>query len=179
MARWQRAARSDQAGPTASPLTDYYAAVGTPPGRFLGRGLAGLDAGQGVDAGSVVTEEHLWRMLGMLQDPVTGQPLGRAPGAGRAASVDGLGRARKAPKTVAALSIKVAAVSTILARVRSPFAVSERAERSESRILLVLDSILRFVLLGMGAGRWRDQRLPSGRKCVDAAQARTETEVCT
>ena len=72
-------ARADREGPTADPLTAYYTQEGTPPGRFLGSGLAGLDGGRGVAPGSVVTEEHLWRMLGMLQDPVTGQPLGRAP----------------------------------------------------------------------------------------------------
>src|SRR5687767_4289008 len=41
-------ARGDSGGPTTSPLTGYYAQAGTPPGRFLGRGLAGLDAGRGV-----------------------------------------------------------------------------------------------------------------------------------
>ncbi|MFC7597598.1 MobF family relaxase [Terrabacter sp. GCM10028922] len=111
-------ARGDSGGPTTSPLTDYYAQAGTPPGRFLGRGLAGLDAGRGIEAGTVVTEEHLWRMLGMLQDPVTGQPLGRTPGASRTAPVDGLGRARKAPKTVAGFDLTFSApksVSTIWA----------------------------------------------------------------
>jgi len=58
----------------------YYAESGTPPGRFLGRGLAGLDHGHGVPAGSAVSEEHLFRMLGMLQDPITGEQLGRPPG---------------------------------------------------------------------------------------------------
>ncbi len=39
-------ARMDEAGP-ASGLTAYYAAHGTPPGRFLGAGLAGSDDGAG------------------------------------------------------------------------------------------------------------------------------------
>ena len=72
-------ARSDREGPTADPLTAYYTTGGTPPGRFLGAGLTGLDEGKGVEAGTLVAEEHLWRMLGMLQDPLTGAPLGRAP----------------------------------------------------------------------------------------------------
>jgi len=36
-------ARADSGGPTTSPLTVYYTQAGTPPGRFLGRGLAGVE----------------------------------------------------------------------------------------------------------------------------------------
>lgn len=63
-----------------TPLTRYYTAEGTPPGRWLGSGLAGLgsvDAGQ-IRDGEVVTEEHLERMLGSGLDPVTGAKLGTA-----------------------------------------------------------------------------------------------------
>jgi hypothetical protein len=60
-------------------LADYYAASGTPPGVFLGGGLAGLDGGAGVEIGSEVSEEHLINLLGMCADPSTGQPLGRPP----------------------------------------------------------------------------------------------------
>lgn len=74
-------ARGDGAAYSASSLTRYYAESGTPPGWFLGAGLAGLADGSGVQAGSVVSEEHLFRMLGMLQDPASGQPLGRLPSA--------------------------------------------------------------------------------------------------
>ena len=59
-------------------LTRYYAESGTPPGRWLGSGLAGLDRGRGLMPGSQVTEEQLFRLLGMACDPVSGQPLGRA-----------------------------------------------------------------------------------------------------
>jgi conjugative relaxase-like TrwC/TraI family protein len=72
-------ARGDGAEHAASNLTRYYAESGTPPGRFLGRGLAGLDQGHGVEVGAVVSEEHLFRMLGMLQDPITAEQLGRVP----------------------------------------------------------------------------------------------------
>src|SRR3954447_10442289 len=72
-------ARGDGAVAASSPVTRYYAESGTPPGRFLGAGLAGLDAGRGVPVGTVVSEEALWRMLGMMADPVTGEPLGRRP----------------------------------------------------------------------------------------------------
>jgi conjugative relaxase-like TrwC/TraI family protein len=71
-----------------SDLIAYYAASGTPPGMFMGAGLAAL----GLEAGETVTEEHLFRMLGMLADPVTGQPLGRTP-----------------PKTAATLAQRIAA----------------------------------------------------------------------
>src|ERR1700722_1009260 len=60
-------------------LVAYYAESGTPPGIFLGAGLAGLNGGAGVQAGSQVTEEHLFRMLGLCADPITGEPLGRTP----------------------------------------------------------------------------------------------------
>ena len=60
-------------------LADYYAESGTPPGVFLGAGLAALDDGQGVEKGSAVSEEHLFNLLGMCADPVTGKALGRPP----------------------------------------------------------------------------------------------------
>jgi len=87
-----------------SDLVAYYAASGTPPGIFMGAGLAGL----GLEPGETVTEEHLFRMLGMLADPVTGKPLGSTP-----------------TKTAATLSQRIAArVAAIPADV-SP---QERAE---------------------------------------------------
>ncbi|MGO4363339.1 MobF family relaxase [Terrabacter sp. RAF57] len=106
-------ARGDAAGRTGSPLSSYYAEPGTPPGRFLGSGLAGLDTGRGIEIGSIVSEEHLWRMLGMLQDPATGQPLGRAPGAERRAYLDALNRPRKAPKTVAGFDLTFSAPKSV------------------------------------------------------------------
>jgi conjugative relaxase-like TrwC/TraI family protein len=71
-------------GPRVGPdgLTRYYSESGTPPGIFLGAGLAGLAEGQGVEKGAAVSEEHLFRMLGMCADPVTGETLGRAPNRG-------------------------------------------------------------------------------------------------
>ena len=72
-------ARGDGDGRAVSALTRYYAQSGTPPGRFAGAGLAGLADGVGVEAGSVVGEGALQRMLGALQDPVTGRYLGRPP----------------------------------------------------------------------------------------------------
>ena len=105
-------ARSDREGRTADSLTAYYTRAGTPPGRFLGSGLAGLDGGRGVAPGSVVTEEHLWRMLGMLQDPVTGQPLGRSPAANRPACRD-TGRPRPAARTVAGFDLTFSAPKSV------------------------------------------------------------------
>jgi conjugative relaxase-like TrwC/TraI family protein len=69
----------DGAPGKSSNLTRYYATSGTPPGVFLGAGLAGLDDGRGVEHGSQVTEQHLFNLLGMCADPITGQPLGRQP----------------------------------------------------------------------------------------------------
>jgi len=77
-------AQSDGASQHASALTRYYAESGTPPGRFIGQGLAGLCNGIGIEVGSQVTEAHLFRMLGMVQDPLTGEQLGRPPRAQKA-----------------------------------------------------------------------------------------------
>jgi conjugative relaxase-like TrwC/TraI family protein len=60
----------------AKGLAHYYASTGTPPGVFLGAGLADLDGGRGVEKGSQVSEEHLFNMLVALCDPVSGEPLG-------------------------------------------------------------------------------------------------------
>jgi len=128
-------ARMDQTGP-ASGLAGHYAAHGTPPGRFLGAGLGGLNDGQGVPAGSVVTEEHLWRMLGMLQDPVTGQPLGRPPVAPRLQSIDRLGRARRAPKTVAGFDLTFSAPKSVsVAWAMADPATRERIRAAHRRAL--------------------------------------------
>jgi conjugative relaxase-like TrwC/TraI family protein len=60
-------------------LADYYVDSGTPAGVFLGAGLAALGGGAGVEIGSEVTEQHLFNLLGMCADPITGDPLGRSP----------------------------------------------------------------------------------------------------
>ena len=70
-------AAGDAERPGSTPLAEYYAATGYPPGRWLGSGLAGLAAGEGLAPGTVVTEEAL-AALYAGRDPVTGQPLGRA-----------------------------------------------------------------------------------------------------
>jgi len=59
-------AQSDGASQHVSALSRYYAESGTPPGRFIGQGLAGLGNGIGIEVGSQVAEEHLFRMLGMV-----------------------------------------------------------------------------------------------------------------
>jgi conjugative relaxase-like TrwC/TraI family protein len=69
----------DGAAERSSPLERYYAESGTPPGRFLGRGLADLDGGRGVAIGTQVSEEHLRFMLVALADPVSGEPVGSSP----------------------------------------------------------------------------------------------------
>ncbi|MEU4454748.1 MobF family relaxase [Nocardioides sp. NPDC023903] len=61
----------------STPLTRYYAEVGTPPGRWLGSGLPAVGGAQAV-AGAQVTEAQLGLLVGLGRDPVTGEPLGRA-----------------------------------------------------------------------------------------------------
>ena len=72
-------ATGDGAVGTSSSLTRYYAESGTPPGSSSGLVSPRLDDGRGVEKGSAVTEEHLFNLLGMCADPVTGIPLGRQP----------------------------------------------------------------------------------------------------
>ena len=72
--------RTTAAGDGANPadgLAAYYAASGTPPGVWVGGGLAGLNDGHGHPSGLPVDETTLGRLFGRGHDPVTGQPLGR------------------------------------------------------------------------------------------------------
>lgn len=61
----------------STPLTRYYAEVGTPPGRWLGGGLVALGEGE-LSEGDQVTEAQLALLIGTGHDPVTGDRLGRA-----------------------------------------------------------------------------------------------------
>jgi len=73
----------DGAAERSNGLARYYASSGTPPGVFLGAGLADLDGGRGVGVGSQVAEEHLEAMLAGVADPITGEPVGTTPKAPR------------------------------------------------------------------------------------------------
>ena len=106
-------ARADGSGHAASALTRYYAESGTPPGRFLGRGLAGLNNGNGVAMGSAVSEVHLFRMLGMLQDPITGEQLGRPPQRGGTAYIDSRGGQGQALLPVAGFDLTFSAPKSV------------------------------------------------------------------
>ncbi|WGY00492.1 MobF family relaxase [Nocardioides sp. QY071] len=70
-------AAGDGARALTTPLTRYYTEVGTPPGRWLGSGVAVFGAGQ-LRPGMQVTEEQLALLVGMGRDPITGEQLGRA-----------------------------------------------------------------------------------------------------
>jgi len=65
-------AAGDGAAERSGGLARYYASSGTPPGVWVGSGLADLGDGIGIPAGEVVAEEQLRAMLGDLADPVTG-----------------------------------------------------------------------------------------------------------
>jgi conjugative relaxase-like TrwC/TraI family protein len=58
-----------------TPLTRYYTEEGTPPGRWMGSGIASLDSL--LKVGDEVTEEQLGVLIGEARHPVTGQDLGR------------------------------------------------------------------------------------------------------
>ncbi|WP_291050502.1 MobF family relaxase [Herbiconiux sp.] len=61
----------------STPLTRYYAEAGTPPGQWLGSGVASLGSGQ-LAVGDRVSEAQLQLLMGMGRDPITGDPLGLA-----------------------------------------------------------------------------------------------------
>ena len=61
----------------STPLTRYYVEAGTPPGRWLGAGVAALGKGE-LSVGDRVSEPQLQLLIGMGRDPVTGNPLGLA-----------------------------------------------------------------------------------------------------
>ncbi|WP_441977077.1 MobF family relaxase [Microbacterium sp. 2MCAF23] len=60
-----------------TPLTRYYTEAGTPPGTWLGSGLAQLGHGE-INAGDEVSEPQLRLLIGAGRDPVTGDQLGVA-----------------------------------------------------------------------------------------------------
>lgn len=61
----------------STPLTRYYSAEGTPPGRWMGSGLPSLRSDE-ISDGTEVTEEQLQRLIGCGCHPATGEALGRA-----------------------------------------------------------------------------------------------------
>ncbi|KRC54736.1 MULTISPECIES: MobF family relaxase [unclassified Nocardioides] len=61
----------------STPLTRYYAETGTPPGRWMGSGLAAFGDGR-LHPGMQVSEAQLALLIGMGRDPVTGDQLGLA-----------------------------------------------------------------------------------------------------
>ena len=73
--------------PAGRALTAYYLEDGYPPGRWLGTGLAGVNAGAGLAGvnagaglaiGTAVTEDAMANLYGMGRDPISAVPLGRA-----------------------------------------------------------------------------------------------------
>lgn len=61
----------------STPLTRYYTKEGSPPGFWLGAGVAGIGGGR-IVVGDHVLESQLQLLVGMGRDPLTGAPLGRA-----------------------------------------------------------------------------------------------------
>ncbi|MEE6296863.1 MobF family relaxase [Georgenia wangjunii] len=60
----------------ASAFTRYFTEAGTPPGVWMGKGVAYFGAGE-LRPGTTVTPEQLQTLLGRGNDPVTGESLGR------------------------------------------------------------------------------------------------------
>jgi conjugative relaxase-like TrwC/TraI family protein len=73
-------AAGDVDRPMSTPLTRYYTETGTPPGRWMGAGVASLGSVELVRllVGDLVSEEQMARLVGKGLDPITGEKLGRA-----------------------------------------------------------------------------------------------------
>jgi hypothetical protein len=96
----------------STPLTRYYTAEGTPPGRWMGGGLQGLGGGLVVE-GDVVSEAQLQLLIGLGRDPVTGEALGRAyPIYGTAAGGVSVGRGEGGLEAGPTVRASAAAAST-------------------------------------------------------------------
>ena len=65
-----RSVATHDADPKGQSLSDYYAAKGTPPGRWIGSGLDGLDS-ESATAGAVVTEAQMAALYGEGLHPDT------------------------------------------------------------------------------------------------------------
>jgi hypothetical protein len=70
-------ASADGDRPLSTPLTRYFIEEGTPPGRWLGKGVASLGKGELV-VGDQVSEDQLQLLMGSGCDPITGEQLGLA-----------------------------------------------------------------------------------------------------
>jgi conjugative relaxase-like TrwC/TraI family protein len=81
-------------------ITRYFTAAGTPPGRWVGSGLAGLAAGARLPVGSLVTGEQMQLLFGHGRDPVTGEKLGRGFRAPRSYRERVAARIRALPDTL-------------------------------------------------------------------------------
>lgn len=57
-------------------LIRYYDEAGTPPGWWVGSGLAGFGDGRSIAEGSQVTEDQMLELFGVGNDPATGELLG-------------------------------------------------------------------------------------------------------
>ena len=68
-------AAADGNRPLSTPLTRYYMEEGTPPGRWLGAGVADLGKGE-IQVGDRVSEDQLQLLMGTGCDPITGDKLG-------------------------------------------------------------------------------------------------------
>src|SRR5699024_2358560 len=69
-----RSVATHDADPKGQSLSDYYAAKGTPPGRWIGSGLAGLESDH-VTAGAVVTEPQMAALYGEGLHPDTDEMM--------------------------------------------------------------------------------------------------------
>ncbi|WP_298207554.1 MobF family relaxase, partial [Ferrimicrobium sp.] len=98
-------ARGDGAAQPGSALTHYYAESGTPPGRWKGAGLSDVGDGVGIAAGSEVSEEQLWNLLGRIADPTTGKSVGQAIRRPRVTTGEGDGSPSPGAKPVAGFDL--------------------------------------------------------------------------
>src|SRR5688500_15806942 len=71
----RQVAALDSTKKATPPLSDDCPAKGESPGHWVGSALVGID---GLEAGDVVTAEHMKHLFGTGSHPLTGDPLGAA-----------------------------------------------------------------------------------------------------
>ena len=69
-----RSVATNDADPEGKSLSDYYAAKGTPPGRWIGSGLTGLNS-EATTSGATVTESQMAALYGEGLHPDTDEKM--------------------------------------------------------------------------------------------------------
>jgi len=148
-------AAGDGNRPLSTPLTRYYAAEGTPPGRWMGSGLQGL-ANNDIAEGDVVAESQLQLLIGMGRDPNTGEPLGRAFPEYRVAAAGESGDSRRRAVAGYDLTFSIPKSASVLWGVADAATQTLIADAHHNAVAQALDYVEREVAATRTGANGRD-----------------------